>query len=35
MYGISHYHASNVNYLDTDYILKTGSYYGTIGTFTQ
>lgn len=34
--GIYHYHASNVNYLNTGYyILKAGSYYGTKGTFTQ
>lgn len=33
--GIYHYHASNVNYLNTGYyILKAGSYYGTKGTFT-
>ena len=32
--GIYHYHASNVNYLNTGYyILKAGSYYGTKGTF--
>ena len=34
--GIYHYHASNVNYLNTGYyILKAGAYYGTKGTFTQ
>ena len=34
--GIYHYHASNVNYLNTGYyILKSGSYYGTKGTFTN
>jgi hypothetical protein len=34
--GIYHYHASNVNYLNTGYyVLKAGSYYGTKGTFTQ
>ena len=34
--GIYHYHASNVNYLNTGYyILKWGSYYGTKGTFTR
>lgn len=34
--GIYHYHASNVNYLNTGYyILKAGSYYGSKGTFTQ
>lgn len=34
--GIYHYHASNVNYLNTGYyILKAGSYYGAKGTFTQ
>ena len=34
--GIYHYHASNVNYLNTGYyILKAGSYYGTKGTFTN
>ena len=33
--GIYHYHASNVNYLNSGvYILKSGSYYGTAGTFT-
>lgn len=33
--GIYHYHASNVNYLNTGYyILKEGSYYGAKGTFT-
>lgn len=33
---IYHYHASNVNYLNTGYyVLKAGSYYGTKGTFTQ
>jgi len=33
---IYHYHASNVNYLNTGYyILKSGSYYGTKGTFTN
>ncbi len=32
--GIYHYHASNVNYLNTGYyVLKAGSYYGTKGTF--
>jgi hypothetical protein len=34
--GIYHYHASNVNYLNTGYyVLKAGSYYGTKGAFTQ
>ncbi len=34
--GIYHYHACNVNYLNTGYyILKAGSYYGTKGTFTN
>ncbi|WP_339921418.1 YHYH protein [uncultured Flavobacterium sp.] len=34
--GIYHYHASNVNYLNTGYyVLKAGSYYGTKGTFTE
>ena len=34
--NIYHYHASNVNYLNTGYyILKAGSYYGAKGTFTQ
>jgi hypothetical protein len=34
--GIYHYHASNVNYLNSGYyILKSGSYYGTKGTFTK
>jgi hypothetical protein len=34
--GIYHYHASNVNYLNSGYyILKAGSYYGTKGTFTD
>lgn len=34
--GIYHYHIQNVNYLNTGYyILKSGSYYGTKGTFTQ
>ena len=34
--GIYHYHISNVNYLNTGYyILKSGSYYGTKGTFTR
>lgn len=34
--GIYHYHASNVNYLNSGYhILKAGSYYGTKGTFTK
>ena len=34
--GIYHYHASNVNYLNTGYyVLKAGSYYGTKGTFAQ
>jgi len=34
--GIYHYHASNINYLNTGYyILKAGSYYGTKGTFTN
>jgi len=34
--GIYHYHASNVNYLNSGYyILKSGSYYGTKGTFTN
>lgn len=33
--GIYHYHTSNVNYLSSGvYILKSGSYYGTKGTFT-
>ena len=33
--GIYHYHCSNVNYLSTGvYVLKSGSYYGTKGTFT-
>ncbi len=32
--GIYHYHASNVNYLDLGiYVLKSGSYHGTKGTF--
>jgi hypothetical protein len=32
--GIYHYHIENVNYLNTGYyILKSGSYYGTKGTF--
>lgn len=34
--GIYHYHAANVNYLNSGYfVLKAGSYYGTKGTFTQ
>ncbi len=34
--GIYHYHASNVNYLNTGYyVLKAGSYYGNKGTFTH
>jgi len=34
--GIYHYHTSNTNYLNTGcYILKSGSYYGSKGTFTQ
>ncbi|WP_337045168.1 YHYH protein [Emticicia sp. 17c] len=34
--GIYHYHTSNINYLNTGYyILKSGSYYGTKGTFTN
>jgi hypothetical protein len=34
--GIYHYHASNINYLNSGYyILKAGSYYGTKGTFTR
>lgn len=34
--GIYHYHASNVNYLNSGYyILKSGSYYGNKGTFTN
>lgn len=34
--GIYHYHASNVNYLNTGYyVLKSGTYYGTKGTFTD
>jgi len=34
--GIYHYHASNVNYLNTGYyVLKAGSYYGTKGTLTN
>jgi len=34
--GIYHYHARNENYLNTGYyILKSGSYYGTKGTFTE
>jgi hypothetical protein len=34
--GIYHYHCSNVNYLNAGvYILKSGSYYGTKGTFTN
>lgn len=34
--GIYHYHTRNENYLNTGYyILKSGSYYGTKGTFTQ
>lgn len=34
--GIYHYHASNVNYLNTGYyILKAGAYYGAKGTFTM
>lgn len=34
--AIYHYHASNINYLNTGYyVLKAGSYYGTKGTFTQ
>jgi hypothetical protein len=34
--GIYHYHASNVNYLNSGYyILKAGSYYGNKGTFTN
>ncbi len=34
--GIYHYHASNVNYLNSGYyILKAGSYYGTKGKFTK
>lgn len=34
--GIYHYHTRNENYLNTgSYILKSGSYYGTKGTFTQ
>lgn len=33
--GIYHYHVQNINYLNTGYyILKSGSYYGTKGTFT-
>jgi hypothetical protein len=33
--AIYHYHASNVNYLNTGYhVLKEGSYYGSKGTFT-
>ncbi len=33
--GIYHYHASNVNYLNTGYyVLKAGSFYGSKGTFT-
>lgn len=34
--GIYHYHASNVNYLNTGYyVLKAGKYYGTKGTLTN
>lgn len=34
--GIYHYHASNVNYLNSGYyLLKAGSYYGNKGTFTN
>lgn len=34
--GVYHYHTRNENYLNTGYyILKSGSYYGTKGTFTQ
>jgi hypothetical protein len=34
--GIYHYHTRNENYLNTGYyVLKSGSYYGTKGTFTQ
>lgn len=34
--GIYHYHASNVNYLNTGYyVLKAGSYYGTKGSLTN
>jgi len=34
--GIYHYHTRNENYLNTGYyILKSGSYYGTKGTFTK
>lgn len=34
--GIYHYHTRNENYLNTGYyILKSGSYYGTKGTFTE
>ncbi|MCG9791683.1 YHYH protein [Flavobacterium algicola] len=34
--GIYHYHASNINYLNTGYyILKAGSYYGAKGSFTN
>jgi hypothetical protein len=34
--GIYHYHTRNENYLNTGYyILKSGKYYGTKGTFTQ
>ena len=33
--GLYHYHCSNVNYLNQGvYVLKSGSYYGTKGTFT-
>jgi hypothetical protein len=33
--GIYHYHCSNVNYMDSGYyVLKSGSYHGTKGTFT-
>jgi hypothetical protein len=34
--GIYHYHASNINYLNSGfYVLKAGSYYGTKGTLTN
>ena len=34
--GLYHYHTSNVNYLDLGiYVLKSGSYHGTKGTFTH
>jgi hypothetical protein len=34
--ALYHYHASNVNYLNTGYyVLKAGAYYGSKGTFTQ